>query len=536
MSVERWCIDGSKSPHLAKSMSLSNPCVDVQWSLYSTPCSQKVAFIPHATSVINAGGISLLNDGSGLRIGSRTILCKPGSQNLQFLDEFRHLDKVTLDGSAGASREPTTQLPDTRADLGADSNSQWIFKNGDGPVVNEYCEEGAYGVNLLVVSRRKIPKKKAFKEARGPAENTRRSGHKRHNYSSSNEDSSSYDESRGRDSDAEGPAFSDTNSLKSAASSDDLRPASEDSKSSDEGKNSDNASIGSDSETNDFDFVAGSVGSSDNSESISSLREAETDGTDESDADSLLSAPTSESSDEEGHDRSASVTGGMDIDLDDDYKYPVGITGQPCATGKFCDVCNDDCNETWYHCSMCHSGDYDICHSCIKNGAWCKDQKHQLYEEVSGIGVVSVISWNDFVTGQELLVFDTKFSLESPVFTHSMRESATLHQSAPIVHPKLALVVWPICAEKLLFVDITSAKNSRKKCFYLHPFKASSRKGKLHLPIEPLIEYSTDNFLSSPAQHRSLLLFLRKIPVRQQRGGAPTSQIKPSSTDVRRSS
>jgi len=81
-----------------------------------------------------------------------------------------------------------------------------------------------------------------------------------------------------------------------------------------------------------------------------------------------------------------------------------------------------------------------------------------------------MITWSNFVLGQELLFFDTLNTIKQPIFSHSTRETRTLHGSAPVVHPHSPLVVWPICTEKLLFVDMRNIDHLIKKkngCFSL---------------------------------------------------------------------
>lgn len=352
----------------------------------------------------------------------------------------------------------------------------------DTAILKEYCEEIAHQANLLVICRRKIPKPDITNMA--PKENSRRSrhGHRRRSLSdSSGGDSGNGDQESGSDdgaNDAGGPTFSDASSLKSAASaasSDTLRSASEDSEGSDE--NSSDIESGTASSLSDnFQMVSDSEESTD----CLDLRPPSED-TDEGDASgsdsrSLLSVDTSDSSDAEVPD---TLIDGEDKDFGSHYEYPVGITGQPHACRKLCDSCGERQQQTWYHCAVCQYNNYDICHDCVKMGQWCLNKEHQLYEEVSEVGVVSVISWSHFVLGQEVLIFDTQSTMEKPLFTHSLSESATLHQSAPIIHPLVPLVVWPICAEKLLFVDASKINSSKKRSFSLQPLKATSSKGTL---------------------------------------------------------
>ena len=460
-------MDGTKSPSLINSGILDVSCADVQWSLYNAPCSRKVAFMPQSTSAINPGTVALLDSGFGLRIGSRIFFRKADSQALQY----------TLAGS----KTPGTTATGDKAEESTDesvSDSKSPEKPittipEDAATLKEYCEEIAHQGNLLVICRRRIPKTELSKKESHRGRNWKRSfTSRRMDSESSGNMSDGLDLERDSE-DGEAPAFSDTTSLKSRGSSQSLRSRSDDSESS--GEKSDHESVSGDSETNDFDVDSKSAESRDGSESISSLEEAEDTDTDETVSSSLLSVPSSESSDSEVHDRQ--TTGDNGLDFGGAYEYPVAITGQPSALQKDCDQCDQTEDQTWFHCPICRGANYDVCHRCVKHGAWCDDKNHQLYEEVSGMGVVSVISWSCFVPGQEILIFDTNSTMEKPIFARSVSESDTLHRSAPAIHPLLPLVVWPVCAEKLLFVDTDNINTSKKRCYSEQSFKATSSKG-----------------------------------------------------------
>lgn len=476
LSVERWCIDGTRTPFLVETISLNVSCTDVQWSLYSTPCSQKLAFVPRSTSIISPSGFALFNGRSGLRVGSRIILTKDNTYSLNDIRSESSPTQGTTLGNKGKELSDE-EIPNAGT---LDPRTTGIPK--DAAILTEYCEEIAHQANLLVLCRRKIPKPEA--SGTGPEKMSRhsRNTRRRHNLSDSSDvDSSTSDQGSDSDddeNDAKGPAFSDTSSLKSAASSDTLRSASGDSESLDE-NSSEFGSGNASSLSDDFNMVSDSEEGSDDLDICPSSEDDEEGDTSGSDSSSLLSVASSDSSDEEIH--NVSFNGEENYELGSHYEYPVGITGQIPARFKGCDSCGESQLETWYHCAICHHNDYDLCHECVKMGQWCLNKEHQLYEEISEEGVVSVISWSRFVLGQELLVFDTTSTMEEPIFTHSLSDSATLHQSAPIVHPIVPLVVWPICAGKLLFADMTGKASSKKRAFSLQSFKATSNKGTLFL-------------------------------------------------------
>lgn len=466
VTLERWCINGTQSPAFVESSVMSLSCAKVQWSLYSTPGSRKAAFIPQSMCAINPGTVAFLDSGSGLRIGSCILLKDEGSQGLNY----------TLAGSKTPAKmangdgigEPTSECipkPETPENTVIDISE-------DTP--REYCEDFAHRGNLLVISRRRIPKSESAKKKSHRDRNRQGQSPRGSDSDSIGDDAGWSDLERDSEDDVnngEAPAFSDTSSLRPRSSSDSLKSVSDNSTSS----YANHESVSSGSEVNGFAVDSSSAENSDGSVSNSSLIEAEASDTDDTDSSSLLSAPSSESSDDEILDRQ--IVRGNSLELGGGYEYPVAISGQPAANWKNCDQCQEGSLETWYHCSVCARNDYDLCHQCVKNGEWCLDKKHQLYEEISGEGVVSVVSWSAFIPGQELLIFDINSRLEAPIFTHSVAGSETLHRSAPAIHPLQPLVVWPICAEKLLFVDVSNTNASKKRCFLEQTFKATSRKG-----------------------------------------------------------
>ena len=478
LSVERWCIDGTRTPYLVETTSFNVPCEDVQWSLYSTPCSRKLAFVPRSTSTISPSGFALLDRRSGLRVGSRVMLTRSNFHSLHDMHSESTPSQATASGNRSEILSDNTVPNAETSDLRANRMPK------DTAILKEYCEEIAHQANLLVICRRKIPKTEITNMAPKEMSRHSRHSHRRRGLSDSNGgDSSNGDQESGSDdgaNDAGGPAFSDASSLKSAASAasrDTLRSASEDSEGSDE-NSSDIESGTASSLSDDFQMVSDSEESTDCLDLRSPSEDMDEGDASGSDSRSLLSVDTSDSSDAEVHD---TLIDGEDKDFGSHYEYPVGITGQPQSRVKFCGSCGESQEQTWYHCAVCHYNNYDICHDCVKMGQWCLDKGHQLYEEVSEVGVVSVISWSHFVLGQEVLIFDTASTMEKPIFTHSLSESATLHQSAPIIHPLVPLVVWPICAEKLLFADTSKIISSKKRSFSLQPFKATLSKGTLFL-------------------------------------------------------
>ena len=478
--VERWCIDGTRKPFLIETISVTVSCADVQWSLHSTPCSRKLAFIPQSTSILSPGSFALLGEKAGLRIGSRIILTK---------EEFG--DSHSTRPESSSSQLTPSELRD---EISADEHIHTVKPLSprkvaipeDATILTEYCEEVAHQANMLIICRRRIPKLDIQEATREKSHYNQRNRKRRDLSASSSSDSGTDDQEGGSDRDEQdaAPAFSNSSSLKSAASSDTLRSVSDDSDSLDT-ESSDTGPDNTSSLSEDFASVSDSEKSSDSLDLCPPSDDDEDEDASESDSRSLLSVATSDSSSDAVYD---TVVEYEDHDEPGNrYEYPVGITGEPDYFRKNCDSCDDVALETWYHCAICAEKNFDLCHDCVKGGKWCLDKEHQLYEEISKVGVVSVISWSQFVLGQELLLFDTTSTMDKPIFTYSLSESAALHQSPPSIHNKLSLVVWPICAEKLLFVD-TSKRNASKKALYsLQPFKATSSKGRLFFTSLPSI-------------------------------------------------
>lgn len=463
--IERWRIDGRDSPRLIEDESVTVPCEDIQWSAYSTPCSRKLPLVPQNTSVISPGPFAVMDNGRGVRLGSLIIAKRDDSPGWQFIQAATKLLQATPSSSTERSREREHDVSNTSDTESSDTGTA-------AATLTEYCEEIAYNSKLLVICRRKIPKSSCL---------SKRSNRQRRHRRSYSSDEGSEEEGQGSDEEDHtgATAFSDTSSLKSAAPSDDLsdglksEPDCEES--SDEKSGSYKGSIDTHTETSDFDIVSDSDKSNDIPDSFSSAANSDDEKSDDSDASSLLSASTSESSGDEVQ----QMLNGEDELESTDYQYPVNITRGMNSRNLYCNRCDEYQTLTWYYCPRCpyDQASFDVCHQCIKQGQWCDDRSHQLYEIVQGVGVVGVLSWDNFTLGQELLVFDTSSEMEAPIFSHSTCESTTLHRSEPAIHPALHMVVWPTSAEELLFVQTGNLDAGTKKCFSLQTLKASHKKG-----------------------------------------------------------
>lgn len=45
-----------------------------------------------------------------------------------------------------------------------------------------------------------------------------------------------------------------------------------------------------------------------------------------------------------------------------------------------CDICRERTEQHWYHCNVCHGGDFDVCPKCVEDGLHCADSSHYLQE------------------------------------------------------------------------------------------------------------------------------------------------------------
>ena len=80
-----------------------------------------------------------------------------------------------------------------------------------------------------------------------------------------------------------------------------------------------------------------------------------------------------------------------EFDLENDrLHFPVISHHSP--RGMFCIDCNN-CGRSianeHYHCSICESGDYDLCPQCIDDGASCRGESHWLIKRVVQNGIVT---------------------------------------------------------------------------------------------------------------------------------------------------
>ncbi|KAI5805867.1 hypothetical protein EDC01DRAFT_640614 [Geopyxis carbonaria] len=69
----------------------------------------------------------------------------------------------------------------------------------------------------------------------------------------------------------------------------------------------------------------------------------------------------------------------------------------------YCNSCNNNIKGTYYHCSVCQEGDFDLCKICVGNNVHCHDTKHWLSKRDLISGKVTV-SDTDFIRKTSALI------------------------------------------------------------------------------------------------------------------------------------
>ena len=60
------------------------------------------------------------------------------------------------------------------------------------------------------------------------------------------------------------------------------------------------------------------------------------------------------------------------------HNMDIAAIGNGLQKFKTCDICQLPCGKVFFHCSVCHMGDFDICDKCYESGAHCLDKEHLL--------------------------------------------------------------------------------------------------------------------------------------------------------------
>lgn len=113
----------------------------------------------------------------------------------------------------------------------------------------------------------------------------------------------------------------------------------------------------------------------------------------------------------------------------------------------YCDQCNRSIT-TYWHCNMCHGGDYDICQQCKSAGLWCKELSHDLAHFDP--------SWDQMIVDVDSLFIPDRSSRSlAQVYTSKMID---LHQHHPLDSDQ-----WPILTdttyEEIITQNIMNSHN-----------------------------------------------------------------------------
>ncbi|KAI4866756.1 hypothetical protein F4820DRAFT_242046 [Hypoxylon rubiginosum] len=158
------------------------------------------------------------------------------------------------------------------------------------------------------------------------------------------------------------------------------------------------------------------------------------------------------------------------------------ICGALVAPGEHREPASKAC--TYYQCNPCGSrpwDSFDICSSCFDKGAWCMNRTHLLSKAVATYRDKQVI-WEDGISqdsamplvnivaehrGRQLSSTEDQSATTSFRYTH--RHHSMLHNSRPIIHPNLPLLVYPLDGREFLF------GNLKENTFFKYevPFEAS---------------------------------------------------------------
>lgn len=185
------------------------------------------------------------------------------------------------------------------------------------------------------------------------------------------------------------------------------------------------------------------------------------------------------------------------------------------STSRYCDICRSsvvplqyrepgskEC--TFYQCNPCGSqswDSYDICSSCFDKGAWCKNGSHLLSKATATYRDKRVM-WEDGISQDAAMplvniVAEYQGSQLSPTEDHSTatsfrythRHHSMLHNSQPIIHPTLPLLVYPLDGREFLFGNLM--ENTFFK--YEVPFEASETtetNGNTCVPVSVSLRFS----------------------------------------------
>ncbi|KAI8955664.1 hypothetical protein F4801DRAFT_528531 [Xylaria longipes] len=154
-----------------------------------------------------------------------------------------------------------------------------------------------------------------------------------------------------------------------------------------------------------------------------------------------------------------------------------------------------------YQCSLCaidlgHT-QYDLCSECFEKGSWCKKTDHQLHKVRFKYSTRRVL-WLDTISRHDArpVINIAVERMETGtcefsrlVFRYSARDSSMLHNSRPVMHPNLPLLVYPLDGRRFLFA------NMLENTYFVHkvPFddaETSHTGGNICIPVSVDMQFS----------------------------------------------
>ncbi|KAL5320545.1 hypothetical protein ACEPPN_011354 [Leptodophora sp. 'Broadleaf-Isolate-01'] len=431
LQLERWSIGGVETPTLVSQTEIPFSMDSTQLHLYSLPCSKtfrSFPLIPNGVAVTPPEAICIGGNGSTLRIGTSLFGQGTKAQNKDYVPVK---DRV-LQG------EP------------------W----------EDVCTRGSY----LVTCRRRIQRPQpsatsAAEERLRGQEARKRVFHFKASRRSARNGSGDDAEISDEDAEHESTSSGDDSSI----GDEDLAEESwsEDSSTEDISDDESDFEEAVESDTDEFDE---NTEVEEPEESASGTSIVESNPATDSDGSSIMSTLDSAKSivsfDEAvADDSDTGSNGSIQSDISErsalapellsqeteQSQYPVEIA--QASGSKLCDGCNKDI-ERYLHCLICEENDFDLCNSCERRGRWCYDKKHQLYRVINSKFAGIVASRRNFNIQQELNVYKSDGrGKKTRIFRFRRNLDCLLHNSPPVIHPQLSLVVWAVSGDALLFAD-----------------------------------------------------------------------------------
>lgn len=442
ITVESWKLDGIRESERIAQSTWQIQKEDALWSLFSTPCTQRLSLIPRATQGRLNNTAKLGSEGNVMHVGALLFLRSKAT------DEFTY-QQFNMDCSEAAD----TYFEESckKGTVFALSRRRQLKKFKDSHVEKE--EERTQRMKTLYDRQARKWDESAqetqrdrdyFASWRRRHRRGRQSTSDLHSQDDDVPSSDSGDEELVEDEIGRGSGSDSViDDAGAGSASGDMESIPEDQSSSPEMSScgSFDSPDESQSETDDEpqnDFDVASQSDRDSEELKSLLSDSDDD---------MINAD----SDHESVENEEAMKE-LGCDSDEEFRYPVGIT----STLNFptwCSVCGTWLRSQCRRCVACESGSFVLCNECFQKGCWCYDLKHPIYE-VAKNGLQSISSWNNYLVRQTIRIFETASNPIQQLFSWKGEvKNDMLHESPPCFHPRLPLVVWPTGQEKLLFAN-----------------------------------------------------------------------------------